>query len=269
MNKLPVSLAMITYNEADNIARCLDSVPFVAEKIVVDCGSDDGTVEIAQAHGATVVHQPWLGFGKQRIFATTQCSHDWVLVLDADEYLSPELAQELQTRLPAIMASKAVVGVLPRRTLYMGRPMRWYRPMVGERCERLFHRQHARWRDASVHESLQWEGPTVDLRHPIVHHELKLLRYAELKMLERHQRGRRVKLWSAPLVYLFTFFKDYVLRLAMLDGARGYALAHSVASYAVYKRLRLYEMQVNPASIKLAKRHLIEHRLEHESQADD
>src|SRR5487761_1912185 len=118
---LPLTLAVITHNEADNIARCLDSVPFAAEKLVVDSGSDDDTVAIAQAHGARVVRLDWLGFGPQRNFATTQCSHPWILVLDADEYLSPELAAELQQRLPALMAGDAPAAYLRRRTIYMGR----------------------------------------------------------------------------------------------------------------------------------------------------
>jgi glycosyltransferase involved in cell wall biosynthesis len=84
---LPLTLLVITHNEAANIARCLDSVPFAAEKVVVDSGSSDDTVAIASAHGARVVHQDWLGFGPQRNFASTQASHDWILVLDADEYL--------------------------------------------------------------------------------------------------------------------------------------------------------------------------------------
>ncbi|MEP7185409.1 MAG: glycosyltransferase family 2 protein, partial [Rhodanobacter sp.] len=140
MPTLPISLAVITHNEADAIARCLDSVPFASEKIVVDSGSDDDTVAIARARGAKVIHQDWLGFGAQRNFATTQCSHDWILVLDADEYLSPELAAELQQRLPALMASRVPAAYLRRSTIYMGAPMRWYRPSVGERLARLYHR---------------------------------------------------------------------------------------------------------------------------------
>src|SRR5690606_19113621 len=87
MPTLPLTLLVITHNEAGNIARCLDSVPFAAEKLVVDSGSTDDTVAIARAHGARVVHQDWRGFGPQRNFATTQAAHDWILALDADEYL--------------------------------------------------------------------------------------------------------------------------------------------------------------------------------------
>src|SRR5918993_3756972 len=95
-DRLPLTLLIIARNEATAIARCLDSAPFAAEKLIVDSGSTDGTQQIAEQHGARVVHQDWLGFGPQRNFASTQASHDWILALDADEALSPELARELQ-----------------------------------------------------------------------------------------------------------------------------------------------------------------------------
>ena len=93
---LPISLVVIAYNEAANIARCLDSVPFATEKIVLDCGSDDDTRAIAAAHGARVIEQPWLGFGAQRNFAAGLASHEWILSLDADEALTPQLVGALE-----------------------------------------------------------------------------------------------------------------------------------------------------------------------------
>jgi len=99
--RLPLSLLVLTCNEELNIARCLDSVPFADEKLVIDCGSSDATLEIAQAHGARVVTQSWLGFGPQRRFATAQARHPWILFLDADEWLSAELQRELEGRVPA------------------------------------------------------------------------------------------------------------------------------------------------------------------------
>jgi len=270
MATLSLSLIVITHNEAASIARCLDSVPFAAEKIVVDSGSDDGTVDIARACGARVVHQDWLGFGAQRNFATTQASHDWILVLDADEFLLPEAAARLQQLLPAVLAGDAAVGVLRRRTFYMGAPMRWYRPMVGERMARLYHRARARWSDARVHESLRWTGRAEQievafehLHNPtLVHKQLKVLRYAELKCRDWLERGRPPRVWMAPLVYLASFFKETVLRLALLDGWRGLMVAHTAASYAVYKRIRYYEMVRNPESVGQARSALLRHGLE-------
>lgn len=270
MPTLPLTLIVITHNEAAGIARCLDSVPFAAEKVVVDSGSTDATVAIAREHGARVVHQDWLGFGPQRNFATTQSSHDWILVLDADEYLGPELAAELLRRLPALMQGAAAVGILRRSTHYMGAPMRWYRPMVGEKMARLYHRGRARWSDVRVHESLRWEGgaemfdaPFHHLHNPtLVHKQLKVLRYAELKCRDWHDRDRPPRIWLTPLVYLAAFTKDYLLRLAVLDGWRGFVVAHTAAAYAAYKRMRYYEMRRNPASIEQARDELVRHGLD-------
>jgi glycosyltransferase involved in cell wall biosynthesis len=268
--RLNLTLAVITRNEAQVLGRCLDSVPFAAEKLVVDSGSTDGTQDIAVRHGARVVHQDWLGFGAQRNFATTQASYDWILALDADEALSPALAQELSERLPEIMASSAAGAILRRQTWYMGAPMRWYRPMVGERLGRLYHRAHARWTDVRVHEALRFDGSVGEFTQPFIHHnnptlvhkQLKTLRYAELKARDWLERKRAPMLWAAPFVFGAAFFKDYFLRLAFLDGGRGYIVAQVAASYAVYKRMRYYEMLRNPASRELASEALDQYGLD-------
>ena len=270
MQSLPISLVVITHNEAANIARCLDSVPFAAEKVVIDSGSTDDTVAIARARGARVVDQAWLGFGPQRNFASTQAAHDWILVLDADEFLEPPLIEELQQRLPGLMASDAAAGILRRSTWYMGAPMRWYRPMVGEKLARLYHRGRAHWTDARVHESLRFDGRAETFRAPfhhlhnptLPHKQLKVLRYAELKCRDWHARGRPPRVWMAPLVYLAAFLKDWLLRLAILDGWRGFIVSHVAASYAMYKRLRYYEMHRNPESIEQARDVLLRHGLD-------
>lgn len=271
MSALPLSLIVITRNEAANIARCLDSVPFAAEKIIVDSGSTDGTQAIAQAHGARVVHQDWLGFGSQRNFATTQSSHDWILVLDADEFMTPELVAECRRRLPDILASDAAAVWFRRTTWYMGAPMRWYRPLRGERKARLYHRDRARWSDARVHETLLFDGSAPQLSAPfnhrnnptLVHKQLKVLRYAELKALDWHEKRKPVAMWLAPLVFLSSFLKDYVLRLGFMDGWRGFILSQTAASYAIYKRMRYYEMRRDPQTIDEAKAALVKHGLEH------
>src|SRR5687767_15941905 len=133
---LPVTLLVIARNEAPILGRCLDSVPFAAEKLVIDSGSTDGTQQVAARHGARVVHQDWLGFGPQRNFASTQASHDWIVVLDADEFMSRGLVEECQRRLGELIASDIACVTLRRSTWYMGAPMRWYRPMMGERSDR-------------------------------------------------------------------------------------------------------------------------------------
>lgn len=258
--RFPVTLLVMTLNEAHNLGRCLDSVPFASEKVVVDAGSTDDTVAVARAHGARVVRQDWLGFGPQRNFATTQAAHDWILFLDADEALTPELAAEFARRLPALLASGRAGAVLRRAAIYMGAAMRWYRPMMGEKLGRFYHRGRARWTDVRVHESLVFDGPAdtfdetfLHYQNPtLVHRQLKVLRYSELKARDWLDRGRAARMWECPFVFAGTFFKDYVLRLAFLDGWRGFVVAHVAASYAVYKRLRYYEMLRNPESRDVA-----------------
>lgn len=269
----PITLLVITHNEAHTIARCLDSVPFAAEKIVVDSGSSDATVAIAQAHGARVVQQEWLGFGAQRNFATTQAQHDWILFLDADEALSPELARELEQKLPELLPSQHAGAILRRAAIYMGAPMRWYRPMVGEKLGRLYHRGRARWTEVRVHESLRFDGSTITLhasflhyQNPtLVHKQLKVLRYSELKARDWAERGRALRMWECPFILVGIFFKDYVLRLAFLDGWRGFVVAYTAATYAVYKRVRYFEMKTNPESVEQAGQVLLKHGLERES----
>ncbi|EIL91797.1 glycosyltransferase family 2 protein [Rhodanobacter sp. 115] len=271
MPSLPLTLVVITRNEAAKIARCLDSVPFAAEKLVVDSGSTDDTVAIAQAHGARVIHQDWLGFGPQRNFATTQCRNDWMLALDADEYLSPELAEEMQQQLPALMAGDLAAANLRRHTLYMGQPMRWYRPAMGEKMARLYHRNRARWSDARVHESLRFDGRSITFKAPFLHDnnpslvekQLKVLLYSELKCRDWLDKNKPVRMWQTPFVFALAFLKDYVFRLGFLDGWRGYTIAQTAASYAAYKRMRYYEMRRNPASRDSAAAALTRSGLDH------
>ncbi len=142
----------------------------------------------------------------------------------------------------------------------MGAPMRWYRPMVGERMGRLYHRGRARWTDVRVHESLRFDGPTPTFKHPfihlnnptLVHKQLKTLRYAELKARDWLDRGKPVRMWMTPFVYLAAFIKDYFVAAGILDGWRGYVVAQTAAAYAVYKRMRYYEMRRNPESRDMA-----------------
>lgn len=270
MAKLPLTLLVMTRDEAHQVGRCLDSVPFADEKIVVDSLSTDGTRAVAEAHGARVVEQAWLGYGPQRNFATRLARNDWILFLDADEEISPELSAELERRLPALLTSPAAGARMLRAAWYMGAPMRFYRPMMGEPHGRLYHRGRARWTDATVHETLVFEGPVETLRAPFRHHQsptlvhkqLKVLRYAELKAVARLEAGRKPAMWSVPFVFLGAFVKDYLFRLAFLDGWRGLAVAGMAAHYAVYQRFRHYELHRNPASREEGARALAKHGLD-------
>src|SRR5580700_4187329 len=149
-----LSAIIITRNEAANIGECLDTLAFCDERIVVDCGSDDGTVEIARGKGARVEHHDWNGFGPQKNFALSLAGGDWVLSLDADERVTPELAAAIA----AAMGDAGTDGFeLPRISSFCGRPMRhsgWFPDYV----LRLFRRGKGRFDDALVHERVICDG---------------------------------------------------------------------------------------------------------------
>jgi glycosyltransferase involved in cell wall biosynthesis len=255
-----LSVTVITRDEEAQIGACLESVGWADEIVVIDTGSADRTLEICRKYTPCVETHPWEGYSAAKNAAIERSTGDWILSLDADEALSPELVREMERRLPQLMQSDRAGAVLRRQTWYMGAPMRWYRPMMGERLGRLYNRQRARWTNVRVHESLQFDGPTETFTHPfihlnnptLVHKQLKTLRYAELKARDWADRAKPAHMWLTPFVHAAAFLKDYVLRLAFLDGWRGYVVAQIAASYAVYKRMRYYEMRRNPASREMA-----------------
>src|SRR5580704_13852985 len=153
-----LSAIIITRDEAANIGECLDTLAFCDERIVVDCGSDDGTVDIARGKGARVEHHDWIGFGPQKNFALSLATGDWVLSLDADERVTPELAAAIAVAIAGGAAQGTVDGFeLPRISSFCGRPMRhsgWFPDYV----LRLFRRGKGRFDDAMVHERVICDG---------------------------------------------------------------------------------------------------------------
>ncbi len=156
--QLPLSLCVITRDAAAQLADCLASAPFAGEIVVVDSGSSDDTVEIARRCGARVIVQPWQGFGPQKNFAVAQAAHDWVLCLDADERVTPELGAAIRAALGA--APAAVAFAVARRNRFLGR---WLEHGEGypDWIVRVFDRRHARWTDDPVHENVTTDGSVV------------------------------------------------------------------------------------------------------------
>jgi glycosyltransferase involved in cell wall biosynthesis len=239
-----LSAIVITRNEAANIAACLDSVAFCDERIVVDSGSDDDTVAIAQAHGAVVHHHAWEGFGRQKQVALSHAAGDWVLLIDADERVTPALAAQIQKTI----AQPAADGYeMPRLSTFLGRPMRhsgWYPDYV----LRLFRRGKARISDDLVHERVICDGAVARLTEPLHHFPVATLESA-LSRVDRYSTanaqmlvtsGRRVSFASGVLHGLFTFFKTYILRAGFLDGREGFLLAVLNAEGAYYKYMKAW-----------------------------
>ena len=245
--RLPtLSVILITRNEADNIAACLESVAWADQIVVVDSGSDDETAAICRRYTEQVSVTDWPGFGPQKNRALDLASGEWVLSIDADERVTPELRAEIEQ---VLAAPTADAYELPRLSSYLGQAMRhggWWPDHV----TRLFRRGSARFSDARVHETLLVQGSTGRLRQHLVHHPFRRLdqvigkmdSYSTAAAASLAQRGRSAGLSSAVLHGLFAFLRTYLLRAGFLDGRLGFVLAVSNAEGAYYKYLKLAEL---------------------------
>lgn len=257
-----LSVALITLNEEENLARTLLSVqfapPFRPEIIIVDSGSTDQTVSIARSFGARVFPEPWKGFSAQKNSAIAKCNGTWILSLDADEELSPELQHQLQTLLPSNPPVDAFL--LRRRNLFLGRWMRHggYYP---DAKLRLFRRNAAnfasaaRFSDRPVHETITFSGASDTLDSDLIHHAYPTLesylehmdRYSTLgaDLLFQQRRSSRSLLlfaWNVFLVPHLTFLWNYVLRLGFLDGREGFLLHLYHSTYISWKYAKAWAM---------------------------
>jgi len=220
-----LSAVIITRDAAAPLPACLESVRFADEILIVDSGSTDATREIAGRHGARFLHQDWLGYGKQKQFAVERAENDWVLCLDADERLSPELAHRVQE---ALRKPEFFAYDMPRCNRFMGR---WLRHGEGypDPNLRLFHRRHARWSDDPIHEHVVTIEPVGRLNGDLMHETETTLadylekqnRYTTLQAEKLHAQGKRVGAARLVLSPLARFIKFYFLRLGFLDGAPG------------------------------------------------
>lgn len=243
---------MITKNEANNIGDCLRSVRFADQIVVLDSGSTDATIEIARSMRADVSSSPdWRGFGVQKNRALNVATGDWVLSLDADERVTPELAQEIQAQLAqAQVSGQSVAFTIPRLTQFCGvwiRHCGWTPDYV----LRLFRRGEAFFSDDLVHEKLQLiraDIPIVRLKNPLLHYSYptpehywrKLQRYSEDWARQRHERGQKATITRAALSAVTAFIRSYVFQLGFLDGAMGFAVCTMQAQSAFGKYFELY-----------------------------
>ncbi len=242
-----LSVIIIARNEAANIGACLDSVAFADEKIVVDSESDDATAQIATAKGARVVQHPFNGFGPQKNFALSLAQSDWVLSIDADERVSPELAASIAR---AIGIPSVDGYELSRLSSFCGRQMRhsgWYPDYV----LRLFKRGTARFTDDLVHERVVCDGKVARLDETLLHAPVLRLEDA-LSRMDRYSsagaamliaKGRRVSFMSGFTHGLWTFLRTYILQAGFLDGREGFLLAVANAEGTYYRYMKAWLAQ--------------------------
>lgn len=246
---MKLSVVVITKNEEASIERCLRSVAWADEVIVLDSGSSDRTVEIAAALKArTSVTADWPGFGPQKNRALALATGDWVLSLDADEWVTPELRDEIRSVIAASGAPDAFR--LPRLSSFCNRQMRhsgWWPDYV----VRLFRRGAARFTEDLVHERVEVRGPVGTLANPLLHETYvsleemldKFNNYSSLGARMLQERAVRGGLTKAILHGLGAFFRTYLLRRGFLDGREGFMLAVANAEVTYYKYLKLALLQ--------------------------
>jgi glycosyltransferase involved in cell wall biosynthesis len=239
-------VTIITKNEAANIASALESVAWADERVVVDAESDDDTVDIARRFTSRVVVRPWAGYAAQKNFAASLAAHDWILSLDADERVTPELADEIRSTLAAPAAQAFRV---PRVAWHLGRWIRttdWY----PDHQLRLYDRRRARWAGKYVHEGLAVDGVIADLRSELQHfpyssvadHIETINRYTTYAALEMRDAGRRAGVMTMLGHPALAFLRNYVARGGIREGMPGLVISALNAYYVFLKFAKLWEL---------------------------
>lgn len=223
--RLPLSAVLITFNCVVPLRATLESLRFCDEILAIDSGSTDGTIELLQEFGARVIQEPWRGFGPQKQFAVDQATHDWVLCIDSDEIVSPELQTSIEA---ALVAPRGTAFDFPRRNRFLGRYLK-HGEGYPDYSLRLYDRRQARWSDDVVHEKVITLGTVSSLSGDLLHHSedkiesylAKQNRYTTLAAQALINEGAQVSASKLVLSPLFRFIKFYFLRGGCLDGIPG------------------------------------------------
>ena len=250
---MPFTATIITLNEARHIEACIASVAWANEILVVDSGSTDGTVALARKSGARVIEHGWPGYAAQKNFAAEQASHDWILSVDADERVTPELTAEIKALLAT---TPSFAGYrIPRVTFHLGKWIRttdWY----PDYQLRLYDRRRARWKVRKVHESVEVDGPygklTNELQHyayrDVAHHRETIERYTTLAAAEMHASGQSANVLHLTVHPAVAFIRNYLLRRGFLDGRVGFTISKMNAQYVRLKYAKLRALLRNPGT---------------------
>ncbi len=254
---MKVAAVVITHNEEENIARCLSSLQFCDEIVVVDAESSDRTSEIAKKFTPNVQIRPWKGYSEQKNFAVTLTSCDWILSVDADEEVSSELQEEVKATLnsPQFCAYS-----VPRKTIHFGRWIRhggWY----PNRLVRLFNKKQGRWEGDQVHELWKPAGEVGALKSDLIHYSFKSLsdqvirndKYSTLGALALSREGRRFSFFKLSGKTMMKFFETYFLKRGFLDGYPGLIISVSAAYSVFLKWAKLWERELSGSKEKISR----------------
>lgn len=242
---VPFSCTIITKNEVDRIAACIKAVKGLADEIlVVDSGSDDGTIELARSLGARVVHHDWNGYGPQKRFAEQAAAHDWILNLDADEVMTPELAGEIRRLMlaePSLAGYRMrIMNIYPRQT----KPRLW---ADFHNYVRLYDRRRVQFRESAVHDTVDTRDEAVgQLRGTVMHFSArshahirrKLDAYTSLQARVMKKPAAEILL-RLPLEYPSVFLRYYLARRHFTGGLDGIYASHIAAEARVKRLLKM------------------------------
>ena len=256
---LPISISIISHNEEANLPRCLASAAELAREIViVDSGSTDRTLAIAEEFGAKVHHQDFLGHRDQKNLCLDHCSEEWILALDCDEELTPELRASILRFFDSGDHERYVAAWMPRLVWFMGRWIHhgdWY----PDKKIRLFKRSAGRWQghlSSQVHERVVVEGPETTLQGDLLHYSFRDIRhyldkhvaYSDTFLEQQQADGVSWTLRDTLFRPWWRFFRAYVLRRGFLDGFPGFWIAMATGFFAFIRHSRKYEAQLKNTS---------------------
>ena len=245
-----LSVLLPTYNEGCMLTDCLESVKWADEILVVDLFSTDQTLEIARTYGARILQHEYINSAKQKNWAMPQCTHEWVLQVDADERLEPELQAEIQELLKEPPAG--VDGyMVPTFNYLLGRPLKTAGGYPDNRL-RLFRRTKGRFEDKEVDARLMVPGQVQFLHHHVLHFGMEnisrklsqLDRYTRYEADEREKRGRRYSWLNLVFRPLAAFLYYYVYKLGFLEGVRGLIACAYKADFVFWTYAKLWEKEV-------------------------
>jgi len=247
-SKPGISVTIICLNEEANIRDCLESVGWADEIVVSDSGSTDRTREICAEFGALVTSDAWRGFGAQKNLCASRARGEWILNIDADERVTPELRDEILRFVAA--GGNGVNGCYVPRRNYFGRRRVRHCGWWPDYNLRLYRAGCGRWLERRVHEAVELTGPAGRLKGPLEHRTYRdvadylqrMQRYSTLAAEEMREEGRHASVTDLLCRPFFTFFKMYVLKLGFLDGALGVILSALYASYTLSKYAKLWEL---------------------------
>jgi glycosyltransferase involved in cell wall biosynthesis len=246
-----VSAIVVCFNEEQKIRDCLESVRWCDEIVVVDSFSTDRTVEIARQYTDRIVQRPWAGYRDQKAFAHSLATKQWVMLVDSDERVTPELRDEIQRALDGDVGRYLGYAV-PRLVFYLGRWWRrggWY----PDYDVRLFRRDKATWGGADPHEKILVDGAVRRLKHPLHHfsyrniddHIQRINHFTSISSRELRKEGGRWRLTDALLRPAFRFFRSYILKRGFMEGFAGFYVAVTAAVYVFLKYAKLWEIELD------------------------